>query len=316
MKGLVIALSMCLFLATGVFAAPSTSAPASVNRVVAVVNGEMITKFDLDLHAMPDLMRERLNPKNPAQKAQVDEFLKKALEELIVDIIAVQECDRLKISVSEADVTAEVEKIMSRNKLSKDELVRQLKIQGVSYEDFTGRIRKGLRNRQLFNSMVGRKVFVSPEEVKDYYAKHKGMFTLGKKVNFAILVYPPNEKAEVWASRISKGQAVFEDVARKMSVGPHREKGGAVGLLEWDQLEPNWREKLENLKVGEVSQVFIAEGLKAQVKLLELDPGQTDPPFEAVAEKIEDILREPKLQKRYEEYKAELRKRARVEVRL
>ncbi|WP_302441410.1 SurA N-terminal domain-containing protein [Bilophila wadsworthia] len=75
---------------------------AAINGVAAVVNGEMITAFDLQAETAPEAMRRGLNPKDPNQAAAIEELTKATLERMINNIILTQEAQRLKISVGDA----------------------------------------------------------------------------------------------------------------------------------------------------------------------------------------------------------------------
>ena len=92
-KTLILALVICFMTAFGAQA-------AQINKVAAVVNGQVITMFDLQKNAVPDLMRARINPNDPAQAKAVDAVLRKALDGMIMDILVAQEAKRLKVSIS------------------------------------------------------------------------------------------------------------------------------------------------------------------------------------------------------------------------
>ena len=81
---------------------------AQVNKVAAVVNGKVITMYDLQKTALPDLIRARINPNDPKQSKEMDLILRKALDNMIMDILLEQEAVRLKATVSESDVDEEL----------------------------------------------------------------------------------------------------------------------------------------------------------------------------------------------------------------
>lgn len=288
---------------------------AALNGVAAVVNGEMITAFDLDAEMAPEAMRRGLNPKDPAQAAQIDALSRATLERMINNIILTQEAQRLKVSVSDGEVENEIQQIMSRNKLTPQEFQRQLQLQRMTEKDFRERLRSGLLRNRLLANMVGRKVIVTKEEIADYYNAHKQSFMNNQRVRFAIIVYPPTENVERQAARIRSGKASFEQVAREVSVGPRAQEGGDVGFADWNSLDPAWQDMLSLLHPGEVSGILeINNGLKGQLKLLEIESGDGQT-LEEASPQIERILREPKLQERFREYSEQLRKRAVVEIR-
>ena len=131
---------------------------AAINGVAAVVNGEMITAFDLQAETAPEAMRRGLNPKDPNQAAAIEELTKATLERMINNIILTQEAQRLKISVGDSEVDNEIQQIMSRNKMTPEEFQHQLQIQRTTEKDFRERIRSG----KLSFEQAARQVSVGP----------------------------------------------------------------------------------------------------------------------------------------------------------
>ena len=78
-----------------------------VSRIVAVVNGDMITARELDKAVQPELAGQKVDPvKNPRMAAEIR---KAVLDRMINDKILLQEADKEDISVSDADVDAAID---------------------------------------------------------------------------------------------------------------------------------------------------------------------------------------------------------------
>lgn len=259
-KTLVFALVMWLVAAYGVQA-------AQLNKVAAVVNGQVITMFDLQKNAVPDLMRARLNPNNPAQAKAVDTVLRKVLDMMIMDILIGQEAKRLKVSVSSAEVDGEIAKIMKARNLTKQQMEAQLAQQKTSIGELRGNIEKNIIRQKVMGMEVGRRVVVTPEEIKAYYEAHKSTMFDRSGLHMGLLVYPPNVNAAAIAAQIRSGATTFEEAARKYSIAPNKDKGGDMGPVEWDRLNPEWEGRLSSMKPGDVTPVFEIQGRKAQVHL-------------------------------------------------
>ena len=292
---------------------PAQAAP--LGSVAAVVNGEMITRYDLDAEVEPEALRQGIDPRNPVNAAKLDQLRRQVLDRMINGIILTQEAKRMKVSVGDNEVDEEMQRFLSRSKLTPEEFQRQLQMQRTTEKAFKKRIYDSILRNRLLATMVGRKVIVTKEEIAAYYEQHHETFKSNQRARFAILVYPPNENAEKFASRIQSGATSFENVVRAVSVGPRAQDGGDVGAVDWTDLDPAWRERLSALSPGQVSPLFDLNGLKAQLKLLALESGSGQS-LEEAAPQIERILREPKLQERFVEYNEQLRKRAVVEIRL
>lgn len=289
---------------------------AAFNQVAAVVNGQMISLFDLQSAIKPEMIKNKLNPDNAAQRSAVEQLYRRALDTMILDILIGQEAERQKVAVSNTEVDAEISRVMQQSRLAKAEFEKQLVREGLSVDSLRERVRKTLLRQKLMGMMVGRKVVVTPEEVAAYYEANKDKIRSGGTLRMALLIYPDNVNAAEWARKIKAGSATFADVVKQLSIGPNKQAGGDVGPVPLDKLGPNWRQILSKLQEGEVSAVFPYEGKKAQVQLLQAPRAVKTMTLAEATPMIENMLREPKLQERFEEYTEQLRKKAVIDIRL
>lgn len=287
---------------------------ATINKIVAVVNGEMITYQDLVNMAQMELMRNGLDVNNPAQAEAVDKMLRKALDYMVSDILFMQEAKRYEISVTDAEIDAEINKMMQQNRMTVDRFEAQLRKDGLSMDVLRERMRKGMTRQRVLGTMVIRKVVVPREDIAKYYEEHKERFMAGTEAQVRLLIYPPNVEAENFAREIASGAKSFEDVARAVSIGPNPENGGDVGSVSLSDLTPDMRAQINALELDGISPLFPLNGMKAQVKLLGRSGG-TGQSLEDVTAEIESILREPMLEARLKEYTEQLQKRAVVDMR-
>lgn len=290
---------------------------AQLNKVAAVVNGQVITMFDLQKTAMPDLARARLNPDNPAQAKAVDAVLRKVLDMMIMDILLAQEAKRLKVSVSPGEVDNEISKLMKSRNLTREQFEQQLAQQKMNVDELRGNFEKSLLRQKIMGMEVGRKVVVTPEEISAYYEAHKDqMFDRGG-LHMGVLVYAPNVNARAMAAQIKAGKLSFEEAAAKYSIAPNKDKGGDMGPVEWERLNPEWEARLTKMKPGDVTELFDLQGNKAQVHLFRPGGGEEKPlTLEQARPQIDAILRQPKAVERFEDYTSQLRNKAVIDIRL
>jgi peptidyl-prolyl cis-trans isomerase SurA len=292
---------------------------ATVSKIVAVVNGERITALDVERIARPDIIRRRLNPNNPEQRAQIDAIYKHALDAQINDILLYQEAVRLKTELPESDVDKEVTRLMQQRKLSPEELEKQLKQEGMDMKSLREQIRKSLLRQRLMSAMVARKIILSKDEIAKYYEEYKESFKAITEVRMAIIAYPPNIDAAAIAQRIKSGKLSFEAAVRQYSIdNATKSRDGVMPPAPWKDMAPDWRERLSAMKAGDVSDIFIIPHeqfvIRAQLKLLEKVGEDTMLSLAAATPEIENILRAPLLKARFEEYTQWLRSRAIVDV--
>jgi len=299
---------------------PEEAVPsATVGKIVAVVNGERITTLDVERMAQTEIMRRRLNPNNPEQRAQIDAIYKEALDAQINDILLYQEAVRLKTELPESEVDKEVTHLMQQRKLAPEELEKQLKQEGMDMKSLREKIRRNLLRQRLVSGMVARKIVLSKEEIAKYYEEHKESFKAISEVRMAIIVYPPNIDGDAVAQRIKSGKLSFEEAVRQYSADPATKKNdGALAPARWKEMSPDWRERVSAMNPGDVSDIFIIPHeqyqIKAQIKLLEKVGGDKMSTLAEATPEIEAILREPLLKARFEEYTQGLRSRAIVTI--
>lgn len=314
-KILLLLLVLCGFVVCGVQA-------AQLNKVAAVVNGKVITMFDLQKAATSDLARAHLNPNNPAQAKAVDKVLRKVLDGMIMEILIAQEAKRLKVTVTASEIDEEITKMMKARGLSKKQFESQLAQQKMSVGELRKTMEKALLRQKIMGMEVGRRVVVTPEEINAYYEAHKDTLYDRSGLHMGLIVYHPKAPAAILASKIKSGDMRFEDVASKYSVAPNREKGGDMGPVEWDKLNPEWEGRLSKMKPGDVTDLFhIPAGngqtLKAQVRLFRHGGGDNKlMTLEQAKPIIDGILRQPKAMERFEDYSAQLRKKAVIDIRM
>ncbi|EGY27435.1 PPIC-type PPIASE domain protein [Desulfovibrio sp. A2] len=286
-----------------------------INKIAAVVNGEMITFFDVQAQATPELMRLGLDRNNPSQQEAVRKVHLQVLESMITDILMTQEAERWKITVQDSEVDNEMRKFVQRSQLSQQEFERQLVQQGLSMDVMRDRVRKGILRHRLLALMIARKIVITQEDVKKYYDAHKSQFVTDRTVRLGLIIFAPTADAEGLAAKVRAGQTTFEQLAATDSIGPNHTSGGDIGTLKWTDLAPSWKEALDGLKAGEVSKVMQVEGRKAMLKLIEVSAGRSQSVEEATPE-IENVLREPKMQERFVEYTKQLRDKAVIDIRI
>lgn len=290
---------------------------AQLNKVAAVVNGQVITMFDLQKESLPELARARLNPNDPAQAKAVDAVFRKVLDLMIMDILIAQEAKRLKVGVSSGEVDNELKRMMQARRLTREQFEAQLAQQKIPLATIRANIEKSLLRQKIMGMEVGRRVVVTPDEIKTYYEAHKDTMFDRNGLHMGVLVYAPNANAASIAAQIRSGKLTFEEAAARYSIAPNKDKGGDMGPVEWDRLNPEWEGRLTRMKPGDVTELFDLQGRKAQVHLFRPGGGVEKPlTLEQATPQIDAILRQPKARERFEDYSGQLREKAVIDIRL
>ena len=296
-------------------AQPELAVP--VSRIVAVVNGDMITARELDKAVQPELVGQKVDPvKNPEMAAEIR---KAVLDRMINDKILLQEADKEDISVSDADVDAAIDQIIKDSQLDRDVFFKQMEKEGMSEQMFRDRLYVQLVSQRLMGRNVVNKVVVTEDEINDYYRRNMAGFASGR-ARVAMLIYPVDADAEKWAADIASGKVSFADAVRAVSIGPNPQGGGDLGFMELSDMAPGMMEQVSRMKKGDVSPLLAMNANKVQIALLDFEEAENADHSNAVpdsetAGRIEQILRRPRLQERFEEYTAQLRDKALIDIR-
>jgi len=286
-----------------------------VNKVAAVVNGEMITLFDVQRVVIQEINRRGITGDDQQSAMARERVFSEVLDSMIMEILLEQEAERYKVTVSDSEVDNEISKIIAHNQISQKDLEAQLALQGSSLTQLKSDIRKDIIRKRMVTLMVARKVQVSKEEVADYYEKNRDAFSVQDAVELSMILFAPSANAASVLSDIRSGKVSFAAAAREYSTASTASMGGSLGVIPWKDLNREWQGQIVHMQPGEVSDLLNFSGSNLILQLNSKLQGEPKT-FEEVAPQIEEILLEPKLNERFREYSDELRRKAVVDIKL
>jgi peptidyl-prolyl cis-trans isomerase SurA len=311
-----------LILITGLWLDPLFAAEVC-NRVVAVVNNEVITLYELNnrMKEMTGVPVEELMQKN---EATYQDARQKILEVLIDEKIAQAKIKELRIQVSERQVDNFLEKLKRDNQLTQEDLVAGLEKEGLSYEKYRERIRRDLERSQLVEYEVRSKIIIRDEAIQKYYEDHKGTFGVAEKVHLAgIFLMRKNLKSEEEMREVYKkaqdisaklkAGADFGQMAGTYSEGPGAKQGGDLGQFTVEHLEPGLKSMVEALPEGGISDPLVRPNGIQIIKVVKKQTGKIRS-LEEMKEAIYGILYQEEVNRRYQSWIKELRENAYTRV--
>ncbi len=290
---------------------------APLSRIVAVVNGDMITSRELEQACAPEFFGQKIDPAKDAAKA--NDVRKAVLDRMINEKILLQEAEKEQIVISEEELDRAMEQTVKESTLDRATFMKQLAREGITEKMFRQNLRAQLISQHLMSRNVLSKVVVTENEINDFYRKNMVGFATGR-ARVAMIVYPVDADAEKWASDIHRGKVSFADAARAVSVGPNASGGGDMGYVELSDMAPALLEQISHMNKGEISPLLRLPANYAQVALLDVERGDNAEASQAVpdpaaAQRIEQILRRPRIEERFKQYTAQLRSRALIDIR-
>jgi peptidyl-prolyl cis-trans isomerase SurA len=303
----------------------STSWGEIVDRVVAVVNDDVITQYELDSTVELILKRNEQSIRPEDRERITAEARKAVLDRLIEDLILRQEARRLGIVVREEELTATIQQALAKRNLSIDTLQEALIKDGTNYEKYREATRSDMIKSRILQREIRPRVSVTNEEIGAFYQEHRDEYEGKLRVRLLMIALPvptgsdeaaqaaQRTKAESILKRIRAGE-YFEALANENSMGQGR-SGGDIGYVEKGSMNPIIEEVAFNLKPGEVSGVI--ETPQGFYIIRALDKrGGGNLSLKATRAEIEEQLFIEKIEKKYMEWLAEKRQKAHIEIRL
>jgi peptidyl-prolyl cis-trans isomerase SurA len=280
---------------------------------VAVVNGEIITLHDLQQQVDDsDPGMDQQGTQSPGRELARQ---RRILEAMINDKLIVQEAEKFKIEVSDAEIDNQIQHIRSENNLSQAEFAQVLAEQGMEMDQYRQALREEIKKNRVLSNMVRQKVVVSEDEMMEFYQQHQNEYNQPKQVHLRIIVHPSKNKLEQVRQAVASEEMTFSQAANSVSQGPGADQGGDLGTFMWKDLKAQWREMLRDMHSGQMSPIFSLQGNYALLYLQDLADKQVQP-FQAVKDDIREQIYAQKLKQRYKEYMQGLREKAVIDVRL
>lgn len=287
----------------------------TVNRIVAVVNGDIITLFELNEKVKPLLDRFKGREIGERERAAILKIKKDLLNNMVEDLLLRQEVQKYGLGVSDVEVENQIQEFKGENNLSEEELLKQLRLEKMTRKEFAGKMRQDILKHKLLGFMVRRKVVVTKEEIETCFSADKQDFALDKKVHLGLIVLGPGNPAEVLKKRIEAQELSFAEAADIYSQGPGAGNGGDIGLLDWKDLAAEWKEALDGVSEGQITDPFMVRGHEALLLLKSMDSG-CEQPLDKVKDEIYKRIYKEKLESGFNEYMETLRANAVIDIKL
>ncbi|QJR09362.1 Chaperone SurA [Usitatibacter rugosus] len=254
---------------------PSRIVP--IDRIVAVVNDEVVTQNDLNERVA--LVANQLR-KGGAQVPPQDALQRQILERMINDLVQVQMAKETGIRVDDATLDRTIGRIAQENNLSMGDFRLALEKDGVNYTRFRDDIRSEillarLREREIDNTLVVTDAEVETELLREAREKTTDAeFRLSHVLVMVPAQATPDQievrrrRALAALSELRKGTN-FAQVAAQFSDAPDALQGGNLGWRPSARLPSLFLEAIEKLQPGEVSNIVRSPNGFHIVKLLE-----------------------------------------------
>lgn len=267
----------CLLL-TGLIGATAQSAAEPLNRILAVVNDDVVLASEVA--AKLDIIRDQLRSQM-AELPPEDVLRQQVLERVIVEQLQLQLAARNNIQVDDETLNSSLRNIAAQNDMDLDEFRATLEREDHDFAAFREEIRNQIILSRLHQQTVGSRITVTEQEIDTLLANEQAWGGSEKEYRLGhILIAAPEgatpeqlreaqQQAEETVTRL-RGGADFATTAVSISAGQTALEGGDLGWRKAGQLPTLMAEIVHTMQPGQISDPIRAGGGFHIVKLLEL----------------------------------------------
>ena len=249
-------------------APPPAPPPPLAERVVASVNDDIISSYDLDQRIRLLIVTAGIQPTND----NLPELQREALRSLVDERLELQELRReekeqkFSIIASDADVDDEISDIAKQNNTTPDQLLASLAQAGVGVETFRGQLRAEISWQRWIRGRYGSRLRIGEEQIRQFQQRMAAEANKPKYLVSEIFIdaqriggmQPATDEANQLVTQIHQG-APFQGVARQFSADSTAANGGDAGWVTPGQFPAEVDQALEQMRPSSLSAPIVTK---------------------------------------------------------
>jgi peptidyl-prolyl cis-trans isomerase SurA len=309
-----------------------------IEQVLVKVNGDIITKTELEtrqIEALRRRMGSQIDPKSLQNDAELRKVLLEITPGILVDaideLIVIQLGREKGYRLSDEQFKGWLENLRKEQNLVDDQKFQAaLKQEGMTIDDLRRNVERQFLITRVQQDEVGSKLSITEEEARQYYQQHRNEFvepatvtlreitieapttTQGGQAGVNVGAMDDAEKeAKTVRARVIGGED-FGKVAAEVSDSASKANGGLIGPFQVNDLSDALKTMLQSMKPGDVTEpIRTANGF--QILKLETMTESAAQPFDAVRDLVADRVYAARQQSEMKKFLARARSRALIE---
>lgn len=289
---------------------PAFSAAYLQDRIVAIVNAELIMLSDVkrEFRTEQERLSREFRGDDLAQRLKTAEYM--ALTKLIERRLQLQEAKATRIEVSDLEV---------------QQAIKQMKRQDKSFDPTNPKDIQDVRDQlilmRIADQHIRGNITVGDSELKRYYQEHREQFAFPEEYQLSQIIIKPTSadgladaltKARRAMDELKRGEK-FEDVALQYSDGENSLHGGRLGFVRQGELWPVIEKAVARLVPGGISDILESpEGVHI-IRLDDKKPKQFRP-YEDVRREVQELVYQQKSADMYQSWLVNLKNKAYIEI--
>ncbi|WP_413289499.1 peptidylprolyl isomerase [Bdellovibrio sp. HCB337] len=314
---------MTKLLVSVLFLLPLVSRAEVVERIVAVVNNEIILESDFkELQKKlktPALIDEAMLSGKSVEDLKKDR--KVQLDYLINEKIMSSEIKRLNHSVTMERVDQEIRDMAKKNNVTVNDVLAAFKAQGISTSEYQAFLKEKIEKQSLIEAEIISKLRISDDDaLAEYLKKNPQNKSSVNEFTVAHIFFNPKKggseaaykRAEAVLTKLRSGEN-FETLAEQNSEDPNFTSGGLLGTFKSGEFLKEVEDSIQGLNAGQTTGIVKSRMGYHIVKLLDKKL-TTDPRFEREKEQIKASLFEQNFKRQMKNWLLSKREEAFVRI--
>jgi peptidyl-prolyl cis-trans isomerase SurA len=264
-QGRLVRLAAALLLFTGEAALHAQDRIELLDRIVAVVNTDVITQSELERERRIAIATLRKQGTALPQRELLD---KQLLERMITKNLLVQQARQTGLRASDADLENALQRIAAENKMDVPQLRTAIEQSGVGFDRFREDVRSEIVISRLRDREIESRVTVTDAEIQNFVRSQQespGDKADEYKLSHILVQVPEQATPEELQLRRGRAEAAlaalkegtdFRQVAASYSDAPDALQGGEMGWRAAGRLPGIFLQALNSMKVGQVSDIL------------------------------------------------------------
>lgn len=233
------------------------SAADSVQRAAAIVNGVVISTYDLDQR-----VRMVLTSSGGGQNAAAQQRMREGvLRTLIDEILQLKEAERVKLVISEKEIDEAIDRIGEQNNTSRDAIMKSLAANGVDPQTLRTQIKAEIAWSQILEGALAPRIRITDADVDAEMKRIAEGATKPQYLASEIFISIDSEQDEPRARRmiqqiyqqLQTGTA-FPQLAQQFSESSSGARGGDLGWVQDSDVPPEVWAAVQKMRLQTVSQ--------------------------------------------------------------
>jgi peptidyl-prolyl cis-trans isomerase SurA len=257
--------------------------PLLLDRVIAVVNSEVVTHLELEsqLRMATIQLKRQGTPMPPPEQLE-----RQLLERMITTRVLTQAARESGLRVDDTQLQRALERIAEENKLSPEAFRAQLEKDGVDFARFREELRNEILITRLKEREVDSRIVITDAEIDGYLRNQTAQGGKDDEYSLAhILILVPEGAApeQIQTRRAVAERALaqlksggdFRQVSASFSDAQNALEGGSLGWRAASRLPEIFVDGVKGLKVGDVSPILRSANGFHILKLMDKRGNQT-----------------------------------------